>query len=173
MTIQLESPRLTFRRLNKTDIPFILDITHDPDWLRFIGDRHIVNSNKAQNYIANTRENFTTLGYGLWVVEIKSPTLACDPKIGLCGLVKRDFLAYPDLGFAFLPHGRGKGYALEAATAVLKWAATYQGKQPISAIVHKQNLASIRLLNNAGFKPIARMVSASSAEHILMIHAPS
>lgn len=40
--------------------------------------------------------------------------------IGACGLLKREALDYPDLGYAFLPEFWGKGYAMEAADAILK-----------------------------------------------------
>jgi len=40
--------------------------------------------------------------------------------VGMCGLVNRDSLDDIDIGYAFLPSARGKGYALEAAMAVMK-----------------------------------------------------
>ena len=39
--------------------------------------------------------------------------------IGMCGLLKRDWLADVDIGFALLPRFWAKGYAFEAASSVL------------------------------------------------------
>ena len=57
-------------------------------------------------------------GFGLWVVEPRGE----QTPAGLCGLIKRDTLGDPDLGFAFLAAHRRKGYALEAARATLAYA---------------------------------------------------
>lgn len=50
-------------------------------------------------------------------LELREVLLSAHP-IGICGLVKRDFLAYPDLGFALLPeHGlRCRGCAAADVT---------------------------------------------------------
>jgi RimJ/RimL family protein N-acetyltransferase len=42
--------------------------------------------------------------------------------IGICGLVKRNYLDDIDLGYALLPRYWGQGYAYEAAKAVLDYA---------------------------------------------------
>jgi RimJ/RimL family protein N-acetyltransferase len=37
----------------------------------------------------------------------------------MCGLLKRDELDYPDLGYALLPDFCGKGYAIEASSSLI------------------------------------------------------
>ena len=41
--------------------------------------------------------------------------------IGMCGLFKRTYLDYPDLGYALLHQYHGKGYAIEAAASILDY----------------------------------------------------
>jgi RimJ/RimL family protein N-acetyltransferase len=72
-------------------------------------------------------------------------------RMGMCGLIKRDTLTYVDLGFAFLRSFWRRGYAFEAATAVLSY-----GRQAlclrIVAIVSKDNHRSRTLLKRLGFR---------------------
>ena len=71
--------------------------------------------------------------------------------MGICGLLKRPFLDCPDLGYAFLPDFRSKGYAREAVRAVLDRVAEKPGLNCIAAIVNPDNESSIRLLTDVGF----------------------
>ena len=72
--------------------------------------------------------------------------------IGICGILQRDSLPRADLGFAFLPEYRRRGYALEAARAVLDHAATGLGITRLAAILTADNEASAGLLQKLGFR---------------------
>ena len=72
--------------------------------------------------------------------------------IGLCGLLKRDFLPAPDLGFALLPEYVGEGYACEAARGLLMHAEKNLGISRLYAIVKRGNHRSISLLERLGFR---------------------
>jgi RimJ/RimL family protein N-acetyltransferase len=81
------------------------------------------------------------------VTEIASGTI-----IGMCGLVRRDNLPDPDLGYAFLPEHFGKGFANEAAQACLLAAKNDFALPRLLAIVNPDNTSSRRLLDRLGFK---------------------
>jgi RimJ/RimL family protein N-acetyltransferase len=66
----------------------------------------------------------------------------------MCGLLKRDELPDPDIGFALLPDFWSKGFAFEAAEAVLNDARLPR----ILAITSLENEASINLLQRLGFR---------------------
>jgi len=68
----------------------------------------------------------------------------------MCGLIKRDTLPDVDVGYAFLPEFRGKGYAYEAAAGVLDHGRRVFGLKRILAIVSPDNTGSIRVLEKAG-----------------------
>ncbi len=144
----LETQRLRLRRLRDEDAPFILDLLNQPSFLEHIGDKGVRDLNGAREYIrqgpAATHEAH---GYGLDLVMHK----ASDDKMGICGLVRRDTLDHPDLGYAFLPSFWRNGYALEAARGVLTHARDRLGIGRILAIVSPENAASIRLLEKVGF----------------------
>ena len=154
----LATERLVLRRLAAEDADFILELMNDPDWLRFIGDRGIRTVEDARTYIANgPAAMISRLGFGLYAVELRNERT----PIGICGLVRREWLEDVDLGFAFLPRFRGAGYAHEAAAATLEYAKTTLGLDRILAIVSPDNHDSVRLLNKLGFT-FQRMVRPSA-----------
>jgi len=137
--------RLELREGEDGDAAFIVELLNDPDFLRFIGDRGVRNEVDARGYLARLRESYANHGFGLYVV------FAGEERVGLCGLVRRDSLAHPDLGFAFLPKARGLGYAREAAEATLRQADAL-GIEPLLAICSQDNGPSRRLLARVGFQ---------------------
>jgi RimJ/RimL family protein N-acetyltransferase len=70
--------------------------------------------------------------------------------IGICGLVKRETLPDADVGFAFLPQYRSKGYATESAAAVLAHARQSLRLDRIVAITSLDNHASVAVLEKIG-----------------------
>ena len=157
----LETPRLTLREAALADSAFVRQLLNDPSWLENIGDRGVRSDADAENYIRkNIWLPYQTNGYGMYVVQLKSPAL----PIGMCGLVKRDFLSGPDLGFALLPDYVGQGYASEAARAVVLHATQSLGIARLYAIVKRDNHRSIRLLARLGFHPQGPCVTPEGEE---------
>lgn len=146
--IVAETARLRVRRFNLDDADFIFELVNDPAWLRFIGDRGVRSIEDALGYISRgPLASYETLGFGLYLVELKDTRA----PVGMCGLLKRDHLEDPDIGFAFLPQYTGKGYARETAAAVLAHGRQL-GMRRILAIVNPENESSTRLLLKLGFR---------------------
>lgn len=147
--VPLRTERLELRELRDDDAAFIQQLVNDPDWLRYIGERNVHSLEDALGYIEKgPRSSYVLRGHGLLaVVDLRS-----GDAIGLCGLLKRETLDLPDLGFAFLPAGRGRGYAREAALACLEDAEQRLGLRRVAAITSLDNVASIRLLESCGFR---------------------
>ena len=141
-----ETPRLRVRPFVDADAPMILELLNDPMWLRFIGDRNVRTLDDARAYIAKLHASYERHGFGLYRVDRKSDGVA----LGMSGLVKRDTLANPDLGFAFLERHRGAGYAEEAARATLEHARAL-GLAKVAAVVSPGNQRSKGLLEKLGF----------------------
>src|SRR5215211_3606205 len=143
MTV-LETERLRLRQFTVDDAQFILTLLNEPSFLRYIGDKQVRNLEDAKAYILNGPvASYERNGFGLNLVELKESYT----PIGMCGFLKREELPHPDIGFAFLPEFWSKGFAFEAAAALLK-DARYQR---ILAITSLDNEASIKLLERLGF----------------------
>lgn len=148
MTV-LETERLSLRELTVDDAEFILTLLNEPSFLRYIGDKKVRNLDDARQYILNGPvASYERHGFGLNCVELRES----HTPIGMCGLLKRDELPDPDIGFALLPDFWNKGFAFEAAEVVLKDACERLKIQRILAITSLDNDASIDLLQRLGFR---------------------
>jgi RimJ/RimL family protein N-acetyltransferase len=149
-----ESPRLLLRRVTPEDAAFVLQQLNEPGWLEHIGDRGVRDLDDARRYIElRFLAPYRTLGYGMYRVETRGDGRA----VGLCGLVKRDTLPEPDLGFSLLEEHWGRGYAFEAARAVMQHARATLGLARLMAIVSPGNVASRQLLEKLGFAVQGRL----------------
>ncbi len=86
----------------------------------------------------------------------------------MCGILKRETLDHPDLGFAFLPEYIGKGYGFEAATATLAFAKDTLNLQTLCAITVPYNQKSIRLLEKVGLKFSKHICFPNNTEELLL-----
>jgi RimJ/RimL family protein N-acetyltransferase len=145
----IETERLLLRQFTLADTDFIIELVNSPGWLQFIGDRNIKTEADAQKYLLNgPLKSYELNGYGLSMVELKEDKI----PVGMCGIIKRDTLDHPDIGFAFLPAFTGKGYAVEIAAATIQYAKEILELHPILAITVPDNHASIKLLERIGLR---------------------
>ncbi|RAK52010.1 GNAT family N-acetyltransferase [Phenylobacterium deserti] len=143
----LRTQRLLLRELTEADAPFMLELLNQPGFLKNIGDRGVRTLDDARVHIGVQRSRYAQLGYGLWAAALSSGEL-----IGLCGLVRRNGLEHPDLGYAFLARHEGQGYATEAAAAVVSHVRRNLGIGALAAITSPENAASIAVLEKLGFR---------------------
>ena len=136
----LETERLTLRHLSpETDAEFILRLLNEPSFLQYVGDKGARTLDDARAYIRNgPMKSYEENGFGLYRVGLKEDGSA----IGICGLIKRDTLPEPDIGFAFLPEYWNKGYAHESAAEVMRHAREVLRLNRILAITTPDNEAS-------------------------------
>ncbi len=151
----LETDRLALRLMSTDDAEFMLQLLNDPSWLQFIGDRGVRTLDDARTYILNGPvEMYARLGFGFYIVELKDGQI----PIGICGLVRREFLNDVDIGYALLPQYWAKGYAYEAASAVMAYGTGVLGLKRVVAITSSDNHNSARLLEKLGLR-YKRMVA--------------
>lgn len=159
----LETDRMVLRWLTLEDGEFIYELLNEPAWKRFIGDRHIDSLGAALLYIeSGPMASYREHGFGLFGMEDK----AGGALVGLCGLLKRDYLDDVDLGFAVLSRFEGQGLAYEAASATLKYAREKLGLQRVVAIVSLDNERSARLLERLGLHYVSMVSSSDDAEEL-------
>ncbi|MDJ1480602.1 GNAT family N-acetyltransferase [Cytophagaceae bacterium YF14B1] len=161
----IETPRLILRQLELEDDSFVFELVNTPSWLKFIGDRGVHTLNDARNYIrTGPMDSYSRFGFGLLLIFLKGE----DIPIGMCGLLNRDVLDDPDMGFALLPVYEGKGYAFEAASAVLKYSRNELQLKRIVAIVMRENQRSVSLLQRLGFVYEKDVILPYSNEELLL-----
>ena len=153
----LQTERLNLRRMSLDDAEFIVELLNDPAFLRFIGDKGVRTTEDARQYIlTGPVDSYERHGFGLWLVELKDS----ETPIGICGLLKRETLSDVDIGFAFLPQYRSKGYAFESAAAVMRYGRNVLGLRRVVAITNEENIDSLRVLEKIGMS-FDRMIRLS------------
>jgi RimJ/RimL family protein N-acetyltransferase len=87
--------------------------------------------------------------FGIWVViERASATVVGD--IGFHG--PPDESGSVEIGYCVAPGHRRRGYATEAARAIVDWALRAPGVRAVTATCDPENLASVRTLESVGFR---------------------
>ncbi len=163
----LATERLFLRHLGADDAAFMRELLNDASFIENIGDRGVRTEPDARRYILDGPvASYERYGYGLYLVELQSTGEA----VGLCGLVKRDYLDDPDVGFAFLANFRRQGYAVESAAAVKAHALGELGLTRLLAITTLGNLRSMRVLERIGFS-FERVIAPPGTGEMLRLYS--
>ncbi|HET6396746.1 MAG TPA: GNAT family N-acetyltransferase, partial [Pseudoxanthomonas sp.] len=107
-------------------------------------------------------------GHGLLAVEPR----AGGAPMGICGLLLREGLPAPDLGLALLPQHQGRGYAHEAASAVLGHARGVLGIGRVLAIVAPGNVRSVALMRRLGLEDAGTVRLPGQSAALLLFQTP-
>jgi RimJ/RimL family protein N-acetyltransferase len=157
----LQTERTILRKLSLTDTEFIIELVNSPGWLQYIGYRNIHTTEDAIRYLEDgPLKSYEQNGFGLLLIQLKT-TMA---PIGMCGLLKRDTLPLPDLGYALLPAYEGKGYITEATSAYLAYVEKQLQIEKLMAITSLDNEKSIRVLEKLHFV-FERYMNMSGDDH--------
>ena len=141
MPLRLETARLVLTPETAEDAGWLAELFsargHGP-----------VSVDEARDRVAAMEDVVAHLGIGVRVLR----TRATAEPLGYCGIVVgRGSVAEPELAYELLPAAQGRGYATEAALAVLA-AAFGTGRERIWATVRTQNAPSLRVLDKLGFR---------------------
>lgn len=150
MPVLIESERLHLRELEpERDAAAMLALLNDPGFIRGIADRGVRTVEQAAEYLRNWQgAQYALNGFGHYAVELRD----AGTFIGTAGLIQRADLALADIGYALLSEHHGRGYAEEAARAVMAHARDALGMGGLCGIVSPGNAASVRLLEKLGLQ---------------------
>ena len=146
----LETARLCLREWREADVEPFAEINRDPAVMQFFPGP--LDRAQTLDYIAKTKDHFRRLGIGKWAVELKeNQTL-----IGCVGLDTVDFDApwrdIPEIGWRLSSRHWGKGYAPEAANAVLDFMFGAEDYPEIVAFTAVHNRQSRRVMEKIGMQ---------------------
>lgn len=159
----LRSKRLAFFDLTNDDAALMLALLNEPSFIANIGDRGVRTLVQAEQYLAHgPLTSYRLHGFGMYRVARQSD----GKSIGLCGLVRRDYLSSPDLGYALFPEFAGQGFATEAATAIFHYGKTVLNLPAIVGIVQASNVASKRVLEKVGLRSQGTVIVPDTGEEL-------
>jgi len=143
----VKTDRLRLRKIDTDDAEFMLRLLNDPAFIQYVGDKKVRDLESAKTYILEGPvASYHSFGFGLYLVELNDGLT----PVGICGILKRDFLDHADLGFALMPGYREAGYAFEAAQATIELARSDLKLSHIVAFTAANNTRSIKLLEKLG-----------------------
>jgi RimJ/RimL family protein N-acetyltransferase len=147
----LKTERLRLRWFAPGDEAHVLAQLQEDSWKRNINDPGVRELEAARFWMQEKLlKHYWGVGLGLWLVERNSDGVA----IGMCGLLQRDYLPVPDIGYAFLPRFWGQGYAREAAQSCLVYGREILGEPRLMATTATFNEASGRVLEALGMQHV-------------------
>lgn len=151
----LESERLIIREAKVSDAPFYFELFNDPDWIENISDKGLETIEETKAYLEDILPKNKKLGgLGFFTVLLKET----NEPIGTSTALQRDKLKYIDIGYAFLPANRRKGYATEATKLIIKYVQNTFKQEKVYAFTIPKNNASQNLLKKLGFTYIGKKV---------------
>ncbi len=143
---EIQTDRLVLRAFSADDATGLARVLSDKEAAQFIGGPK--SYEEARESAIRMRDAFSQRGWGTLAVILPSAGTC----IGYCGV--RPLSCTPDVELAFALERScwGKGYATEAATAVLDAAFVCLRFESIVGTVYPENLASQRVLAKLGLK---------------------
>lgn len=160
-----------FISTNPKHCSFLVHLYNTPEFIASIGGKPTTVTTPE---IARTRlegrfrEEHARNGYGTYLVSLKPSSSThdianpystsesfkiildkCKP-IGSVSLMRGHYTA-PDIGYAIVPEETGKGYATEAARALLNYAKETLGVDAVFGFYERGNEASRRVIQKLGF----------------------
>lgn len=152
----LETERLIVEEAILDDAAFFLRLFNSPNWLKFIGDRNIKLLEDSTKYVQESLiDNYKKNGFGFYKMSLK---VNSEP-IGAIGFLKREYLDFPDIGYAILPNYESKGYISEAAKAIFEYGKNELKLKTILGTTTEENLASQKILLKIGLHFIKKITS--------------
>jgi len=151
LNLHIETERLIIRPYALTDLDDLYAVVSEPDFYQFIPEdvpsRDDVRRIIEWSIRCNEKNTLTKIHkLNLAIVDQKRQTL-----IGYCGLGPDDVKETEvELYYGISEAYRGQGIAYEAAQALLKYAFNKIGLLKVVAVVHPENVASLRIVDKLG-----------------------
>ncbi|KAJ5679997.1 hypothetical protein N7536_011136 [Penicillium majusculum] len=161
-TFSIESERLQisyFLPDSPEHCRFLVELWNSEEFMKTCGRTGIDTAEKASNFLRNrVHADYARNNYGMFLVSLKPhehASLAESTPIGSVSLMRGEppnaYLA-PDIGYAFLTKETGKGYATEAALALLAYAKKELGVISVFGFCGTDDTHSARVLEKIGLE---------------------
>ena len=142
-----ETDRLILRSWHSEDLPLFIAMNKDPRVMRYFPA--ILSDTETESFYKRIQDEFNRRGWGLYAVELK----ATGEFIGYVGLheigFEASFTPGVEIGWRLASAHHGRGYATEAARAILHLAAAH-GLSRLYSFTTLTNTPSERVMQKLG-----------------------
>jgi len=144
----IETARLTIRRIVPADVDALFTVYGDAESMRWVGDGQPLTFERCEQWVRVTEKNYAVRGYGMFALEER----ASGRVVGFAGLVHPGGQDEAEIKYALERPSFGRGYATEAASALLDYGRSVAPGRRIIATAFPENVASHRVLAKAGMR---------------------
>ena len=152
---ELQTIRLRLQPCRMEDLEAVYQLWTNDHVRQFLFDDKVISIDEGRTFVEASLENFAKHQYGIWLVFARGDK----SLIGFAGFLR---LAedVPNLIYGIHPDFCGKGYATEAAVAVLSYALEDLALPLVKADVDEPNVLSIRVLEKLSLVETGRTIVA-------------
>ncbi len=147
LAAEIETARLALRPSSAGDLADLHRLWGSAGVRRFLFDGRDVTREEADEYLSASIGSFASHGYGLWCVREREASAL----LGFAGFLD-DPSGPPQLMYGIDSTGWGRGFATEAARAVLRHGFEALALPRVVADVDEPNVASVRVLEKLGMR---------------------
>ena len=148
--MRIQTERLLIRPFRESDAPVYAEIVSDPDVMKYTIEGEPQSFDSAKEYILRCIRSYETRGYSRYAVVLQAE----NDLIGFCGFM--DDNGELEFGWRYGKSYWGRGYATEAAMAVLDYAVQNRVVPQIVCLCESENVASIRVVEKLGMKLVGQ-----------------
>src|ERR1700752_653234 len=155
----LQTERLIIRKFNPADLTSLIDLFADPEVMRYIGPRRALTEEETQKWLTDIllqKENVLTR----YAVALRET----DELIGVAGL--RDEEGIKDFGYYFRRSFWGKGYAIEACSAILNHIENTLNIRDYQIFIVDENTNSIKMIKRLGLQAVEGITKSDEHGHL-------
>lgn len=143
---EVETARLRLRLFTTADLDRLCEITRDPEVMRYIGYGHPLSRDETLTNLNMIMNGFRRRGYGRWALERRDT----GALLGYCGLSSGNPDVGIELAYMLAREEWGKGLALEAGRAALRYGFETLGVDSIAGLTLRDNRRSRVVLERLG-----------------------
>lgn len=137
-----ETERLQVRHLILGDLDSLAALCGDATAMQYMDDGSTLSRASCEKWIAICQEKYKSRGYGTSAIIEKDS----GAFVGFCGVVRGPGNDFDEIIYALLPRYWGKGYATEAAEAMLHYVFQHSQLESIYATIHTDNRTSQKMM---------------------------
>ncbi|WP_405568143.1 GNAT family N-acetyltransferase [Polaribacter sp. Asnod6-C07] len=143
---EFKTKRLLLREANFKDINSVFELRSSKEINKFVGTKRVQNLEEAKDFIEVCKSLYQKEKRIFWLIEYQNQV------IGSVVLHQIDIdKNYAEIGYKLKPEFHKKGIMTEAMQSVLTFGKSKMKLKTIEAFTHKNNLASIALLEKLDF----------------------
>lgn len=135
---KIETERLILREMTPGDFDRLYAVLADSNIMQHYP--HTFDETRVRNWINKNLERYRVFGFSLWAVCLKEN----GGMIGDCGLTMQNIngTILPEIGYHIAKAYQRRGYAKEAAQAVLDWTFRNTPFMTVYSYMQKENIPS-------------------------------